>query len=90
MLVKKQKVNLLTLTKREGVSKSTKEPYMFYQATFLDEDAKVITMNLNRKLSENVALMTKTASLRNVAAEIDFSLNQSGFKLTGTVADLRV
>jgi len=85
MLIKNQKVNLLTIVKREGVRGSDKKPYLFYQGSFLDEQAKVIQMNLSNDLSADSNAIAKLIPLRNVAATIDFEVFQSGFSLKGVV-----
>ena len=89
MLITKQKLTLLNVVRREGVKKDG-EKFLFYSASFLDNESNVVKMNLNNDLSKNVGITAKLDVAKQVPCEIDFALYQSGFNLKGTVVKIEL
>lgn len=84
MLLKGAKLNLLTITKREGVTKLGK-PYLFYQAKFLDDEMRLCDIKLGVSIMKNEPLLSKLMTLRNAPVVADIGLFPSGFVFKGTV-----
>jgi len=87
MRVTDLKLVLLKADKRQGTSKDGKE-YLFYVATFLDENAKVITLKLGTDIVNNSTDLNAVLSRKTGPVTIDMNLYPSGFKLAGVVTRL--
>jgi hypothetical protein len=87
MIIKNIKLRLLSARRFSGVGKDGK-PYDFYGCTFLDEESKVIKLNLSGALSKDTGLTSKLDVIKESPAIVDISLHQTGFRLNGTIVKL--
>ena len=79
MIIKQIPLQILDITKFEGISKKTGEPYLFYRGTFLDEDKQPLKLNFNPENldpeGEEKLMFGKTKSVK---ATMSFRQSDSG------------
>jgi len=89
MLVKQQKIKLLRAVRHEGKKKNGDE-YLFYSASFLDDESNVLKMNLSNEMSKNLKVTKILDTAKEIPVIIDVVIYQSGFNLRGTVVNLEL
>jgi len=87
MLLKDNDLNLLSASKREGITKTGK-PYLFYVGRFLDADGDVLNLKFGKVVINDETIALKLLSVKNVPVTVDVALYPVGFNLTGTVVKI--
>ena len=90
MTIKNLKLTLLKVIKREGNRKDTREHYLFYMGSFLDETGTVLNLKFSDDVVENKALWPRVQTMVTTPVEIDLTLFPKGFNLSGYVARVAV
>lgn len=64
MIIKNIPLKVISIEKREGVSKKSGEPYLFYAGIFLDEASLPIRLNVNPGNFTDEAKLLKAKDLK--------------------------
>jgi len=89
MTLKNSDLTLLTVIKREGISKQGL-PYLFYQGRFLDDEGNVCELKFAKSVVDDSPLISKLMTVKNKPVTIDVSIYKSGFNLKGTVSKIEI
>ncbi len=85
MILKNAKLTLIKISKREGQTKVSGKPYLFYVGNFIDEEANICNLKIGNSLESQMESLLK---MQNVPVTADIALYPSGFKLNGTVVKI--
>jgi hypothetical protein len=89
MLVKNVELQMLNVTKREGVSKLGKD-YLFYVGKFVDTEGDVLDLKIGKTITDDEKKTIELMKLKNKEVIVDIALYPSGFVLKGTIVRIDI
>lgn len=88
MIVKNCELTLLKTVLKEGVGKKSQQPYKFYVASVVDEDANVFNMNLADEIVDSSDFEVISVA-KNVSVRADIKFSPKGFDIGGTIVAVK-
>jgi len=85
MKVERIHVTLFKVELKQGVGKTSKQPYSFFEATILDEDANKMRMILAHSVEVDGQIPEDVVNADRVEAFVDIEFEPRGFGLSGTI-----
>jgi len=82
MIIKNIDVQLIKISKREGITKDGKN-YLFYVAQMMDDKGELLSLKLGNEMVSNEKQLNLLLQTINKKAQVDLALYTSGFLLKG-------